>query len=75
MWTAFLLKLKGWRTIIVNAVIGLPALVLALLDELKAVDISPLLPPSFGVKIIAAMTVAAIVLRFLTTGPVGHKDG
>ena len=25
---------------------------------------SPLLPPSFGVKIIAAMTVAAIVLRF-----------
>jgi hypothetical protein len=36
---------------------------------------SPLLPPSFGVKIIAAMTVAAIVLRFLTTGPVGHKDG
>ncbi len=65
-------KLKGWKTIVVNGVIGLPALLLSILQSFDGVDISPLFG-TYGAKVITAMAVAGILLRIITTGPVGGK--
>jgi hypothetical protein len=66
-------KLKGWRTIIINAVIGGAALLLTVIDSLQGVDIAPLLPPQWTPRVIAGMAVAGVLLRLITTGPVGKK--
>jgi lysozyme family protein len=66
--------LKGWKTVIFGSALTLAGAALDLLDSLKAVDISPLLPPTSALKIIAAIGVATILLRLATTGRVGQKD-
>lgn len=66
--------LKGWKTLVFGSVVATTGMVADLLDALKAIDISPLLPPSYAVKIIAAIGVITIMLRFATTGRVGQKD-
>jgi hypothetical protein len=60
--------LKGWKTLVFGSVVATTGMVADLLDALKAIDISPLLPPSYAVKIIAAIGVITIMLRFATTG-------
>ncbi len=65
-------RLKGWKTIALNTVIGLPALLLSILQSFDGVDVSPLFGTA-GPKIITAMAIAGIVLRLITTGPVGAK--
>jgi hypothetical protein len=67
-------RLKGWRTLIFGAVVTLAGSLLDLLDALKLVDITPLLPPDHALKIIALIGIVTIVLRLLTTGRVGSKD-
>lgn len=67
-------KLKGWRTLIFGGAVTLAGAMLDILDALKLVDITPLLPPDHALKIIAAIGVFTIVLRLLTTGRVGQKD-
>lgn len=47
---------------------------LEILEALQLVDITPLLPPDHALKIIAAIGVATILLRLVTTGRVGSKD-
>ena len=66
--------LKGWKTVIFGSALTLAGSALDLLISLKAVDISPLLPPTSALKIIAAIGVATILLRLATTGRVGQKD-
>jgi len=67
-------KLKGWRTLIFGSAVTLAGAALDILDALQLVDISPLLPPDHALKIIAAIGVVTIVLRFVTTGRIGSKD-
>jgi hypothetical protein len=67
-------KLKGWRTMIFGGVVAGAGALLDLLDALRAVDITPLLPPSHALRIIAAIGVITILLRLATTGRVGVKD-
>jgi hypothetical protein len=67
-------KFKGWRTLIFGSAVSLAGAALDILDALQLVDITPLLPPDHALKIIAAIGVATIVLRLLTTGRVGSKD-
>jgi lysozyme family protein len=66
--------LQGWKTLIFGAALTASGTALDLLDQLKAIDIAPLLPPASAVKIIAAIGVATILLRLATTGRVGQKD-
>lgn len=67
-------SLKGWKTVAFGAVVAGAGLAADILDALQAVDLAPLLPPAYAVKIIAIIGVATIVLRFATTGRVGRKD-
>lgn len=67
--------LKGWKTVIFGGALTAAATALDLLDQLRAIDIAPLLPPASAVKIIAAIGIVTILLRLATTGRVGRKDG
>jgi hypothetical protein len=65
--------LKGWKTVIINAIIGLPAALLAIYDQFASVDITPLIPAQYAAVVVAAMALLGVVLRIITTGPVGSK--
>lgn len=67
-------KLKGWKTIIVGAVVGLPLAILELLEQLQMVDPSSVLPEPWGQRIGLALALAMILLRLVTNSPVGAKD-
>jgi hypothetical protein len=60
-------RLKGWRTLLFGAAVAL----LGLLDALSALDITPLLPEGKAGAAMAAIGVVTIVLRLVTTGPIG----
>lgn len=59
-------KFKGWRTIIVGAVI-------AGLGSIQATDIATVVPSEYAGLVIAAIGVAIMWLRTITTTPVGTK--
>jgi len=68
-------RLKGLRTIILNALAGVPAAFAALYAEIKAdsVDLSSLLPPARAASIIAGLALLNVLVRvFWTTGPVAE---
>lgn len=65
-------KPKGWRTIIINVLIGVPSAALALLQAFDGVDVSPLFG-SDGPAVMAGMAVLGIILRLITSSPVGKK--
>lgn len=67
-------NLKGWRTLIFGGAVTVAGASLEILEALQLVDITPLLPPDHALKIIAAIGVATILLRLVTTGRVGSKD-
>jgi hypothetical protein len=67
-------KLKGWRTLIFGSAVTFAGVTLDILEALRLVDITPLLPPDHALKIIAVIGVITIVLRLVTTGRVGAKD-
>jgi len=67
------LKLKGWKTVVVNAILGLPASLLFVYEQFQGVDITPLIPAQYVAGAVAAMAVVGVLLRILTTGPIGHK--
>jgi hypothetical protein len=66
-------KLKGWKTIVINALIGVPAAALFFLDKLSAVDITPLIPTQYAAAAVAGMALLGVILRIVTTGPIGSK--
>jgi hypothetical protein len=68
MWRAFKRSVRGWRTVLV----GSAAAVLGILDALHAVDITPLLPEGRAGAVMAILGLAMIVLRLITTGPLGN---
>jgi hypothetical protein len=73
MWASLKLRLKGWKTVVVNAVVGLPASLLFLFEQFQGVDVTPLIPEKYAAAAVAGMAVLGVVLRILTTGPIGRK--
>lgn len=67
-------KLKGWRTLIFGGAVTVASTLLDILDALKLVDITPLLPPAHALKIIAAIGIVTVLLRLVTIGRVGTRD-
>jgi hypothetical protein len=67
-------KLKGWRTMIFGGFVAMASTTLDILDALRAVDIAPLLPPAYALRIIAVIGVVTILLRVVTTGCIGEKE-
>jgi hypothetical protein len=73
MLKRFRQKLKGWKTVAVNAIVGLPASLLFLYEQFQGVDVTPLIPAQYAAAAVAGMAVLGVVLRIATTGPVGAK--
>jgi hypothetical protein len=73
MFAKIRLKLKGWKTIVVNAIVGLPASLLFIWEQFQGVDVTPLIPAQYAAAAVAAMAILGVVLRIITTGPIGHK--
>jgi lysozyme family protein len=66
--------LKGWKTIVFGSLVAGTGVAADILDALQAIDLTPLLPPAYAVKIIAIVGLLTILLRLATTGRVGQKD-
>jgi hypothetical protein len=66
-------RLRGWRTIIPNSVVGLPASLLFIYEQFQGVDITQLIPAKYAAAAVAGMAVLGVILRILTTGPIGHE--
>ena len=66
-------KLKGWKTIIVNTITGLPAALYVLYLQFETVDFTPVIPQKYAAYFVVGMSVLGIFLRLITTGPVGSK--
>ncbi len=67
-------KSKGWKTVILGAIVGAPLVLLQILEAFSVVDPATILPPPWGQRLALAMSVAMILLRLITTGPVGSKS-
>jgi hypothetical protein len=65
--------LKGWKTVIIGAVIALPLSLLEILQELQLVDLNSVLPEPWGARLALGVSVAMILLRLITNTPVGKK--
>lgn len=71
-------KLKGWRTSILHALYGVPAAAALFVNDVLKVDIKPILDkfltPGNVLAFLAALSVAGLLLRRVTTGPMGTKE-
>jgi len=66
-------KLKGWKTIILGAIAAAPLALLEVIEQLKLVDPASILPEPWGQRVALVLAIAMILLRIITTGPVGSK--
>jgi len=66
-------RAKGWRTIIIGAIVASPLALLQLLEQFRLVDPAAVLPPPWGPRLALGVAIAMILLRLVTTGPVGSK--
>jgi hypothetical protein len=66
-------KLKGYKTIVINVLTGLPAALYGLYVEFASVDFTPVIPAKYAAAAVVGMSVVGVVLRIITTGPVGAK--
>jgi hypothetical protein len=67
-------RLKGWRTILVAAFWAAAASLGWFLEQVQGVDLTPILPAKYRPMWPVAIALSMIVLRFVTTGPVGKKE-
>lgn len=67
-------KLRGYRTIIFGVLLAASGAVLEILSLLQTVDLSFLFSPRSAVIANIVIGVLVIVLRFVTTGPVGDDE-
>lgn len=66
-------KLKGWKTVIVNAVLGLAGAAYPLYLEFQSIDLTPVIPAKYVSAFVIFNALIGIGLRCITTGPVGSK--
>jgi hypothetical protein len=73
------MSLKGWRTVLVNTIMGLPVFIDALLPVAAAILADPQLPDIIPAAWLPYYTTAVIVvniwLRAITTTPIGKAGG
>lgn len=67
MFNALRDRVKSWKVIAFHAAYGLPAIAGAI-DELRGVDVSPLLPPAYATKIIAGIALFSIFMHLAVNG-------
>jgi hypothetical protein len=65
--------LKGWKTIMIGALVALPLSLLEILQQLQLIDLNSVLPEPWGARLALAVSVAMILLRLITNTPVGKK--
>lgn len=72
---AFWFAPKGWRTIVVNAFVALGAAVPSIVDYLVngGVNVAELVPAGMAVWIVPALSILNMVLRRITTTPMGKS--
>ncbi len=63
--------MKGYRTILINFALASLALAAEITSWLTAFDWAAWLPPQYALWVIVGVNIANIVLRFVTTTPVG----
>lgn len=66
-------KAKGWKTVIIGAVVGAPLALLEIGEQLSLFDPRTVLPEPWGQRVALALALSMILLRMITTGPVGAK--
>ncbi len=66
-------KLKGWKTVIVGAVFAAPLALVQIGEQLSLIDPAAILPEPWGQRVTLVLAVIMILLRLVTTGPVGSK--
>ena len=66
--------MKGYRTILINFSLATLALAAEVASWLTTFDWGAWLPPQYAVWAIVTINVANIVLRFVTTTPVGRAQ-
>lgn len=66
-------KAKGWKTVIVGALVGLPLVLIEIIEQFNLVDPASILPEPWGQRVALVLSIAMILLRLITTGPVGAK--
>jgi hypothetical protein len=59
--------------VLFGGLVAAAGVVLDFLEALQAVDIAPLLPPVYALRVIAVLGLATVLLRLVTTGRVGRK--
>ncbi len=63
---------KGWRTVVINALVGLPMLAGQLLTLLAGFDFGAVMSPTAATWALLAVNAINIVMRNLTTTPLGE---
>jgi hypothetical protein len=66
-------KLKGWKTVIIGALVALPLTLLEILQQLQMIDLNSVLPDPWGARLALAVSIAMVLLRLVTNTPVGSK--
>lgn len=54
-----------WITVIVASLVGLPTLLIQLLNYLGAIDLSPFVGPDMALKIVTGVAIVKAVLAFI----------
>lgn len=77
-WQAFLLRLKGYRTVIINSITGLLAVgvwvIPDLLDLLNSTPMAPLLPERWAPWATLILAITNLYLRKITDTPIFKKE-
>ncbi len=73
MWAKLRERLRGWKTVWANSIVGVPSLLYATYLELQTVDFTPVIPAKYVAMFMVGWALVGIVLRVITKGPVGAK--
>jgi hypothetical protein len=71
---AFHFAPQGWRTVLFNALAAIPVVGVPLTDALSGFDWSAMFDKAEAAMFALAVTVGNVVLRSLTTTPIGKSD-
>lgn len=63
---------KGWRTLAFNLVAALPILWEVVFQVIQTPEIAQIIPPAWSPYYVLALTVGNIILRVITSTPVGR---
>lgn len=69
----YLFAPKGWRTVVVNGLVGGSTAIVAVLDLLAGYDFSAIMTPENAAGAMLYVNVLNVVLRAITTSPLGRR--